>query len=227
MCAQAVPLAPKVRRSYQGDWERSAPRRITRADLRRFEGYMGEIFRALGMEPETPGTSATPRRFIRALMDATEGYEGDPKLVTAFPTECDGGPDCQISQILQGPIPFYSICEHHGFPFFGQAWVGYIAHERILGISKLTRLVRLYARRFSVQERLGRQITTALDGILAAHGIALYLEAVHLCVQMRGVREQESTTRTSFWRGSYVNDPNLRSEFLAACARRQPRTEVQ
>ena len=224
---QATPLAPRARRRNHGDWERNAARRISPAALRRFEGYMAEIFQALGMDLATPGTAATPRRFIRALLDATEGYEGDPKLVTAFPTECDGGPDCHISQIVQGPIPFYSVCEHHGFPFFGQAWVGYIAHERILGISKLTRLVRLYARRFSVQERLGRQITTALDGILAAHGVAIYLEAVHLCVQMRGVREQESTTRTSFWRGSYVGNPELRSEFLTACARRRPQADVQ
>jgi len=188
---------------------------------------MAEIFRAMGMDLTTPATSLTPRRFISALLDATDGYNGDPKLVTAFPTECDGGPDCRISQIVQGPIPFYSICEHHGFPFFGQAWVGYIAHERILGISKLTRLVRLYARRFSVQERLGRQITQALDGILAAHGIAVYLEAAHLCVQMRGVREQASTTRTSFWRGAYVENESLRSEFLAMCRRHEPTPEVE
>ena len=179
---------------------------------------MAEIFQAMGMERDSPSTALTPRRFLIALADATAGYEGDPKLVTAFPTECAGGPDCEISQIIQGPIPFHSLCEHHGFPFFGQAWVGYIAHERILGISKLTRIVRLYARRFSVQERLGRQITEALDGILDAHGVAVYLDAAHLCVQMRGVCEQQATTRTTFWRGAYVKTDGLRAEFLRTCA---------
>jgi len=171
----------------------------------------------MGMRLDSPGTRETPRRFIRALFDATEGYEGDPKLVTAFPTECDQGPDCRISQIVQGPIPFHSVCEHHAFPFFGQAWIGYIAHERIIGLSKLTRVVRLYARRFSMQERLGRQVINALDGILAAHGVAVYLDAAHLCMQMRGVREQEATTRTTFWRGAYESDEQLRNEFLKLC----------
>ena len=113
---------------------------------------MAEIFKAMGMELETPGTATTPARFLKAMYDASEGYEGDPKLVTAFPTECRSGPDCRISQIVEGPIPFYSLCEHHSLPFFGHAYVGYIAHDRIIGISKLTRLLRLFARRFTLQE---------------------------------------------------------------------------
>jgi GTP cyclohydrolase I len=169
------------------------------------------------MRLDSPATRGTPRRFIRALFDATEGYEGDAKLVTAFPTECDGGPDCRISQIIQGPIAFHSICEHHAFPFFGQAWVGYIAHDRIIGISKLTRVVRLYARRFTVQERLGRQVIRSLERILDAHGVAVYLDGTHLCMQMRGVREQQATTRTTFWRGAYESNEALRAEFLATC----------
>jgi GTP cyclohydrolase IA len=175
----------------------------------------------MGMRLDAPGTRDTPRRFIRALFDATEGYDGDPKLVTAFPTECEDDADCRRSQIVQGPIPFHSICEHHAFPFFGQAWIGYIAHERIIGLSKLTRVVRLYARRFSMQERLGRQVIQALDGILVAHGVAVYLDAAHLCMQMRGVREQEATTRTTFWRGAYESDQQLRDEFLRLCATRE------
>ena len=138
-------------------------------------------------------------------------------MVTAFPTECDGGPDCRVSQIVQGPIAFHSICEHHALPFFGQAWVGYIAHDRIIGISKLTRVVRLYARRFTVQERLGRQVIGSLERILDAHGVAVYLDATHLCMQMRGVREQQATTRTTFWRGAYESNEALRGEFLATC----------
>jgi GTP cyclohydrolase I len=209
------------------EWERVAPRQITKAQWRQLEGYAGEIFRTMGMRLDSPGTRGTPRRFIRALFDATEGYEGDSKLVTAFPTECDDGPDCRISQIVQGPIPFHSVCEHHAFPFFGQAWIGYIAHERIIGLSKLTRVVRLYARRFSMQERLGRQVIEALDGILAAHGVAVYLDAAHLCMQMRGVREHEATTRTTLWRGAYESDERLRDEFLNICRNRaQPSPQL-
>ncbi|TMG26994.1 MAG: GTP cyclohydrolase I FolE [Chloroflexi bacterium] len=196
------------------DWERVQPRRISDADWKRFEGYAAEILRAMGMPLDTPGTAKTPGRFLSALFDSTEGYEGDAKLVTAFPTECRGGPDCEISQVVEGPIPFYSLCEHHAFPFFGHAFIGYVAHEHIIGISKLTRLVRLFARRFTVQERMGSEITNALSRILQAHGVALYLEAVHLCTQMRGVRESEQTTRTTFWRGNYEAVPQLREEFL-------------
>lgn len=196
------------------EWERVRPRNVSEADWRRYEGYMREILSAMGMDLDTPGTLKTPTRYLRAMFDSTEGYEGDAKLVTAFPTECDGGPDCELSQVIEGPIPFYCLCEHHAFPFFGHAYVGYIAHEHIIGISKLTRLVRLFARRFTLQERLGSEIIEALCRILHAHGVALYLEAVHLCTQMRGVRESESTTRTTFWRGNYEASPGLREEFL-------------
>ena len=199
------------------EWARVHPRRISPEQWARFGGYMGEIFAALGMRLDQPSTRKTPERYLRALVDATEGYEGDPKLVTAFPTECDGGPDCRISQVVEGPIPFFSLCEHHALPFFGHAFVGYVAHEHILGISKLTRIVRLFARRFSVQERLGREIIRSLEAILKAHGVAVYLDAVHLCTQMRGVREVDASTRTNFYRGAYEHDPQLRAEFLALC----------
>jgi len=201
------------------DWEALAPRNIQAEQWQRFEGYMAEIFAAMGMPTSSPSTMDTPRRFLRAIYDATSGYEGDDKLVTAFPTECRGGPDCRISQVVEGPIPFFSLCEHHSLPFFGKAYVGYIAHENILGLSKLTRLVRLFARRFSVQERIGQQLADSLERILAPHGVAVHLEAVHLCTQMRGVREIESSTRTTFWRGNYDGEPQLRTEFLGLCDR--------
>ncbi len=118
-----------------------------------------------------------------------------------------------------GADPVFSLCEHHSLPFFGKAYVGYIAHEHILGLSKLTRLVRLFARRFTVQERIGQQLADALERILAPHGVAVHLEAVHLCTQMRGVREIESSTRTTYWRGSYDDDPQLRAEFFGLCSR--------
>ncbi len=192
-------------------------RKISNETFTRFEGYAAEIFSTLGLDLNTPATKDTPRRFIKALFDATEGYEGDPKLLRVFHTECRGAPDCKISQVVEGPIHFFSLCEHHALPFYGMAFIGYIAHENIIGISKLTRMVRLFAKRFSVQERIGQQIADALETMLHPHGVAVLLDAHHLCVEMRGVREFSPLTRTTVWRGNYANDPTIRSEFLAAC----------
>ena len=192
------------------------PRDVSPDQMIRFESYATEIFTAFGMDMDSPSTAETPRRFVQALFDATQGYDGDPKLMTVFETECDGGPDCRLSQIIEGPINFYALCEHHALPFYGRAWVAYIAHEHIIGISKLTRLVRLFARRFSVQERLGQQIADAMESMLEPHGVAVYLEAHHMCMQIRGVLEPTSATRTSFWRGEYDTNPALRTEFMAA-----------
>jgi GTP cyclohydrolase I len=200
------------------------PRQVEPEDWLRFQQSMAEIFTAFGMNLQTPGTEGTPERFLKALYDATAGYEGDHKLLTAFPTECRCDKDCLVSQIVEGPISFYSLCEHHALPFHGVAHVGYIAHERIIGISKLTRLVRLFARRFTVQERLGEQIADALVELMEPHGVAVRLEAVHLCTQMRGVREEHSRTVTTFWRGRYSDDPELRRDFLAELGNRNPLT---
>jgi GTP cyclohydrolase I len=190
-------------------------RRISDVDRRRYERNIAEIFRACGLDLDTPGTVDTPRRFLQAMLDSTSGYEGDPKAITAFPTECTGGSDCHISQIVEGPISFWALCEHHALPFFGSVHVGYIAHEHIIGISKLTRLVRVFARRFTVQERLGREVADALVRILDPHGVAVRIEAQHVCTHMRGVREEHSRTQTSFWRGVYESDPDIRREFLS------------
>ncbi|HEX8598277.1 MAG TPA: GTP cyclohydrolase I [Chloroflexia bacterium] len=192
-------------------------RQISPEQLRKFEGYVREIFTAFGMAEESSSTEDTPQRFIRALLDATSGYEGDPKLLKVFETECHGGSDCSLSQVIEGPIPFYALCEHHALPFYGQAYVGYIPHENIIGISKLARLVRIFARRFTVQERVGRQIADTLAAILQPHGVAVYLEAHHMCMQMRGVHETSPMTRTTVWRGEYDHNPALRSEFFVAC----------
>lgn len=197
-------------------WERVRARELDGRTRDRFEGYIGEILDAFGLDRASPGTADTPRRFLDALYDATSGYEGDPKLLTAFPTECRGGSDCRISQVIEGPIPFWALCEHHALPFRGTAYVGYVAHEQIIGISKLTRLVRVYARRFTVQERIGQQVADTLMRVLRPHAAAVHLQAVHLCTQMRGVREEQSSTWTSFWRGSYETDPEMRREFLQA-----------
>jgi GTP cyclohydrolase I len=200
------------------NWEQTRPRHIPPEKWKAFAGYAAEIFEALGMDLNTPGTKDTPTRYLRALFESTSGYEGDSKLLTAFPTECRGGPDCSISQVIEGPIEFFSLCEHHALPFHGHAFIGYIAHEEIIGISKLTRLVRLFARRFTVQERVGFEVADELVRVLEPHGVAVHLSAMHLCTQMRGVREDHSRTLTSFWRGNYETDPQLRTEFLQAVA---------
>ncbi|MBF0499730.1 MAG: GTP cyclohydrolase I [Candidatus Riflebacteria bacterium] len=192
-------------------------RQISDEQRKKLENNAAEIFSALGLDLNTPGTIDTPRRFIQALFEATEGYDGDPKLVKVFDTECKGGPDCRLSQIIEGPIHFFSLCEHHALPFFGTAYVGYIAHEHIIGISKLTRLVRIFTKRFAVQERIGQQIANSLSALLQPHGVALLLEARHMCVAMRGPREISPITRTTFWRGEFDTNPFLRQEFLAAC----------
>jgi GTP cyclohydrolase IA len=196
------------------------PRAVSREQMRRFEISLAEIFAAFGLDLHTPATEETPRRFLQALFEATEGYEGDPKLITVFETECRGGTDCLLSQVVEGPIHFFSVCEHHALPFHGHAYVGYIAHEHIIGISKLTRLVRLFAKRFTVQERIGQQIADALVAMLQPHGVAVYLEAHHLCTQMRGVRESSPLTRTTFWRGEYESNAALRAEFFNMCGGR-------
>lgn len=197
-------------------------RDLTIAQIEQFEKYVAEIFGAMGMDLNTPATADAPRRFIRALVDITEGYEGDPKLLKVFETECRGEPDCRLAQVVEGPIQFFSLCEHHALPFYGRAYIGYIAHEHIIGLSKLTRLVRLYAKRFAVQERIGQQIADTMETILEPHGVAVYLEAHHLCMQMRGVREVSPLTRSTVWRGHFATDPALRAEFLVAAGLQRP-----
>ena len=187
------------------------PRRIGEDDLARLEPHAAAIFAALGMDLDTPGTRDTPRRFVQALFDATAGYDGDEKLLTAFPAEHAGS---QSGLIVEGPITFHALCEHHALPFHGAAHVAYAAGGEIIGISKLTRLVRLYARRFTVQERMGEQIADTLVELVDPRGVAVHLEAAHLCTQMRGVEENGSRTVTTFWRGLFADDADLRREFL-------------
>ena len=130
-----------------------------------------EILGAFGMDLATAGTRDTPKRFLRALYDATAGYEGDPKLMTAFPSRGRRATaDSFHGQIVEGPISFGALCEHHALPFDGDAHIGYVAGDQIIGISKLTRLVRLFARRFTVQERLGEQIADTLVELIEPRG---------------------------------------------------------
>jgi GTP cyclohydrolase IA len=196
-------------------------RQVSREQMQTFERYAAEMLSAFGLDINTPSTVDTPRRFVKAMFDVTSGYDGDPKVVKVFDGECRGGADCRRSQLIEGPIQFYSLCEHHALPIIGHAYLGYIPHERIFGLSKLTRLVRVYARRFTVQERLGQQIADALDQLLEPHGVAVYLEAQHLCTHMRGVNNQTSVTRTTNWRGTFDDDASLRDEFFRPCDRQR------
>jgi len=198
------------------------PREIAPRDWRRYERNLAEILAAFGMDLDTPGTRDTPARFLHALHDATAGYDGDPKLSTVFPAERAGSVEASPALIVEGPIAFHALCEHHALPFHGFAYVGYVADERILGISKLTRLVRLYARRFTMQERLGEQVADTLVDLVEPQGVAVYLSAEHLCTHMRGVEERSSTV-TTVWRGVF-EDADLRREFLdEARSRVRPR----
>jgi GTP cyclohydrolase I len=201
----------------------SSSRRLAPAQLELYEGQLAEILTGLGLDLDSESTRDTPRRFLAAMVEATDGYDGDPKLVTAFPTECRGRSDCSLAQIIEGPIEFSSLCEHHALPFIGYAWLGYVAHERILGISKLTRLVRIVTRRFAVQERLTHSLADAIERLTQAHGVAVYLEAEHLCMRTRGVREHGTRTRTTAYRGVYEGDPSLRGEFRDIALRAEGR----
>jgi GTP cyclohydrolase IA len=197
-----IVLFDQKRDDLDNRWAMDLRRRsISHEQMHKFEGYMAEIFAAFGLDLHTPATEETPQRFLSALREATDGYDGDPKLLTVFDTECRGDPDCRLGQVIEGPIPFFALCEHHALPFYGHAYIGYIPHEHIIGISKLTRLVRLFSKRFAVQERLGEQIVTTFNAMLEPHGVAVYLEAHHLCVEMRGVRDTSPLTRTTLWRG--------------------------
>jgi GTP cyclohydrolase IA len=189
-------------------------RELSPAQWERLEAHAAEILAALGLDLGTPGTRDTPRRFLRALYDATAGYDGDAKLRTLFPGERPEGVEGRHAQIVEGPIGFHALCEHHALPFHGRAHVAYVAGDEILGISKLTRLVRLYARRFTVQERLTEEIADALCELAGARGVAVKLEAAHLCTAMRGVEEEGTLTVTTAWRGLYDDDESLRAEFL-------------
>ncbi len=201
-------------------WQRTAPRRIPPAERLRCIAMLGDILGTLGLPPDTPGTSRTPERLFDALVEATSGYEGDPRALTLFPAERERGAGGDHDQIVAGPIRFEALCEHPALPFIGDAWVGYVAGNEIVGISKLTRIVRVFARRFTVQERLGNEVADAIQSQLNAEGAGVVLRATHTCTLLRGVRESGTETVTASWRGVYERNPALRAELLALVAAR-------
>jgi GTP cyclohydrolase I len=174
------------------------------------EEQIRQLLRALGEDPDREGLQKTPQRVAQALAFLTRGYDMDPEKVIndALFTE-----DYE-EMIVQKDIDFYSLCEHHMLPFFGKAHVAYIPHHKIVGISKLARLVDVFARRLQVQERLTNQIATTIMDRLDALGVAVVIEAEHLCMRMRGVEKQNSYVITSSLLGAFRTRVETRNEFM-------------
>jgi len=165
---------------------------------------------ALGEDPGRDGLVRTPERVDAALRWLTRGYHENPRDVVGDAVF----EEAHDSMILVRDIELYSLCEHHMLPFFGRAHVAYIPDGRIVGLSKLARVVDVFARRLQVQERLTDQIADALMEILAPQGVGVVIEAAHFCMMMRGVEKQNSRTVTSALRGAFRDDPKTRDEFL-------------
>ncbi|MBN2171240.1 MAG: GTP cyclohydrolase I FolE [Candidatus Krumholzibacteriota bacterium] len=169
------------------------------------------ILAALGEDPDRDGLRETPARVAESLRTLTRGYGQDPAELlggSAFDAEYD-------DMVVVRDIDFYSLCEHHLLPFYGRAHVGYLPDGRCVGLSKIPRLVDLFARRLQVQERLTHQVAGALMEYLRPKGVAVVLEAFHLCVAMRGVEKQNAVMTTSAMRGIFREDARTRREFLS------------
>jgi GTP cyclohydrolase I len=170
------------------------------------------LLRAVGEDPAREGLVRTPERVAKSLAFLTSGQGRDPKDVlngAVFADEYEG-------MLLVKDIEFYSLCEHHLLPFHGRAHIAYVPDGRIVGLSKLPRLLEIFARRLQVQERLTRQVAVAVDELLRPRGVAVRLEASHFCMKMRGVEKQGSTTETTAMLGEFKTSAALRTEFLAA-----------
>jgi GTP cyclohydrolase I len=180
------------------------------------EEHVAAILRALDPEPEREGLDRTPERVARALTFLTRGYGEDPRKVIngALFTE----PYSEM--IVVSDIDFFSLCEHHILPFFGKAHVAYIPRDRIVGISKVARLVEVFARRLQLQERMTTQIANTVQEQLDPAGVGVVLEAEHLCMRMRGVEKQNSRVTTSAMLGSFQSNQKTREEFMTLIARR-------
>ncbi|MCU0634699.1 MAG: GTP cyclohydrolase I FolE [Gemmatimonadaceae bacterium] len=175
-----------------------------------FEGLIRRQLELIGEDPEREGLVKTPNRVAKALSWLTRGYELDPRAVigdAVFEEDTE-------NMVMVRDIELYSMCEHHMLPFFGRAHIAYIPNGKIVGLSKLPRLVEVFARRLQVQERLTEQVADAVHDVLNPLGVGVVIEAVHLCMMMRGVEKQNSKTITSSLRGVFRDDARTRSEFL-------------
>lgn len=175
-----------------------------------FETSIEKILMRLGEDPGRQGLRRTPQRVAKALDFLTSGYNMTVEEVVKdalFEDECE-------EMVIVKDVEFYSLCEHHMLPFFGRAHVGYLPRGRIVGLSKIARVIDVFARRLQVQERLTSQIATGLMSVLNARGVGVVMEACHFCMVMRGVQKQNSQTVTSAMLGTFRQDPRTRSEFM-------------
>jgi GTP cyclohydrolase I len=165
----------------------------------------------LGEDPNREGLRRTPERFEKAMRYLTSGYRQDPeKLLNGAMFSV-----CYDNMVVVKDIELYSLCEHHLLPFFGKCHVAYIPNKKVVGLSKIARLVNMYARRFQIQERLTSQIASAIQEKLAPGGVGVVIEARHLCMVMRGVEKQHSSAVTSAMLGAFRENKQTRDEFLS------------
>lgn len=175
-----------------------------------FQSAVRDMLELVGENPDRDGLLKTPERVERSMRWLTRGYDLDAAEVIGDALF----EETHQNMIVVRDIEFYSMCEHHMLPFFGKAHVAYIPNGRIVGLSKVARVVDVFARRLQVQERLTDQIAEALDEALAPRGVGVVLEASHFCMMMRGVEKQGSRTLTSALRGNFREDASTRDEFL-------------
>jgi GTP cyclohydrolase I len=182
----------------------------TGVDLGSSEEAMASFLRALGERPEREGLRNTPKRVARMYAELLGGYRTDPEKIV-------NGAIFNITydeMVIVRDIEFYSMCEHHLLPFLGRAHVAYMPAGKVIGLSKIPRIVDLYARRLQVQERMTRQIADRLQQLLEPTGVAVVVEGLHLCTMMRGVKKHNARMTTSAMHGSFRTNPSTRQEFL-------------
>ena len=169
------------------------------------------IIENLGEDPDRDGLKETPKRVVKSWSELYKGYTEDPKkLMKVF--ECES----YTGMVLLKDIELYSMCEHHMLPFVGKCHIAYIPDKKVIGISKLARIMEIYARRLQIQERLTDEIADCIKEILQPKGVAVQIEAEHFCMRMRGVGKQNSTMVTTSLRGLFIKDSSTRNEFLNA-----------
>lgn len=172
-----------------------------------------EILKLIGEDPEREGLLKTPERAAKALVAITEGYQQSASEIGSKAIfEHDGS-----GMVIVKDIEFYSMCEHHVLPFFGKVCIGYLPKGKIIGLSKLARIVNVYAKRLQVQERMTLQICKAISNLIPNDGVIVACEGAHLCMKMRGVEKQDSMTVTFESSGKFLQQPDLRKEFLSVC----------